>query len=167
MTIRSFNHSLDRFIVLKTPLDDRYREQIPDDRRWTCPMLIDAVRRCQVEALDPSIQTLLSVCLEKSWISRGSHEYQSFLSRWCWVSTEEHRLRKNPLHRVRYAALAFSYSIFFGKNVCCSYRETPTDAQIHTFIQICEHFIRTHPTDVIGISLIMSYWANRECPSSI
>jgi hypothetical protein len=35
-------------MAFKTPLDDRFREKIDVARRWTCTMLIDAVKREQV-----------------------------------------------------------------------------------------------------------------------
>lgn len=39
---------LDKFIAFKTPLDDRYAEKIHPGKRWTCPMLIQAVKSEQV-----------------------------------------------------------------------------------------------------------------------
>jgi mRNA-capping enzyme len=34
----------DKFIAFKTPLDDRYKEKISFGQRWTCTMLINAVK---------------------------------------------------------------------------------------------------------------------------
>ena len=35
---------LDKFIAFKTPLDDRFKDKIDVGRRWTCNMLINAVK---------------------------------------------------------------------------------------------------------------------------
>ncbi|CAF3676509.1 unnamed protein product [Rotaria socialis] len=36
-----------KFIAFKTPLDDRYKEKISSYQLWTCPMLLDSVKREQ------------------------------------------------------------------------------------------------------------------------
>lgn len=140
----------EKFVAFKTPLDDRFKDHISVAQRWTCKMLIDALKREQVSLKRISFGKK-NFHLEKSRTRHWFNEYRTILQKWCRIQRETDSLWKDSMSRVirRHPIIVETTPFFF----LFSHGETPNEQQTNRFIEICRDFINTNPNDIIGTNL--------------